>query len=276
MADDKQKIYTSSKKSSSSVPLIIGFLLFATLIPTLKPKLEKFLNAPETTKNIEKFSWIYENDFFTSEVLSKLDQVMRTINISIIADDTGIEGAGEVVPVGHQDCKHPFMTLNANRTFCSFPHRLDIALHYLNTGGFGGAKDTHERMASRLYSFRHKLMRVINQDQLVEMYGEKFINKAKYLCTKNNSTKYSLDKLSTEIFMFDVIIILPGQELPMHIDIPYFWGADRKSLPHWLLAVMKQSGLFDSLFIPQIQGMHILIDFLLLLIILVNCIFCFK
>ena len=28
----------------------------------------------------------------------------------------------------------------------------------------------------------------------------------------------------------------------------------RKSLPHWLLIIMKRSGLFDHLFIPQVQG----------------------
>jgi hypothetical protein len=38
------------------------------------------------------------------------------------------------------------------------------------------------------------------------------------------------------------------------LDIPYFWNADRRSLPHWLLALMKQSKLFDDIFIPQVQG----------------------
>jgi hypothetical protein len=36
--------------------------------------------------------------------------------------------------------------------------------------------------------------------------------------------------------------------------VPYFWGADRDQLPHWLLVLMKASRLFDDLFIPQVQG----------------------
>ena len=56
-----------------------------------------------------------------------------------------------------------------------------------------------------------------------------------------------------EIFQLDILLILPGQELPMHLNVPYFWGADRNSLPHWLLVVMKNSGLFEDIFIPQVQ-----------------------
>ena len=97
-------------------------------------------------------------------------------------------------------------------------------------------------------------MNVIDEKELLKIYGNKFLDKAKKICSKNENKFYSLDTLRTEIFKFDVIVILPGQELPMHLDIPYFWGADRKSIPHWVLAVMKQSKLFDHLFIPQVQG----------------------
>jgi hypothetical protein len=246
------------KSSFSSCFLVLIVIAISFLLPILKPDLKDVLNEKISSyiesSSKKSFHSIYENDFFTEEVLTNLKQIFRTLKISIIADDSGVEGAGEAVPAGHQDCKHPFMTYNANRTLCLFPHRLDIALHYMKTGGFGGNFDTPEKLASKLYSFRHKLMTVINEKELVKMYGDKFINKAKQICTKNDHKTYTLDTLRTEIFQFDVIVILPGQELPMHLDIPYFWGADRKSLPHWLLAVMKQSKLFEHLFIPQVQG----------------------
>lgn len=41
-------------------------------------------------------------------------------------------------------------------------------------------------------------------------------------------------------------VMLPGQELPVHTDIPEFIGADRTQLPMWLLVVMHHSGLFDD------------------------------
>jgi hypothetical protein len=41
-------------------------------------------------------------------------------------------------------------------------------------------------------------------------------------------------------------VMLPGQELPVHTDIPEFLGADRTQLPMWLLVVMHHSGLFED------------------------------
>ena len=41
-------------------------------------------------------------------------------------------------------------------------------------------------------------------------------------------------------------LMLPGQELAVHTDVPEFRGASRKNLPQWLLVVMHHSGLFDG------------------------------
>ena len=252
-----ERIDDEEKRSSFCFYAIFIVLAFALALPILKPDLKYFLsdnNSDHTGKSENSYHAIYEKNFFKIEALEHLKEIFRTIKFSVIADDTGVEGAGEEKPVGHQDCKHPFMTSNANRTLCLFPHRVDIALHYMKTGGFGGKFDTPEKLASKLYSFRHKLMNIIDEKELFKIYGNKFLENAKQICLKNEFKTYSYDTLRTEIFQFDVIVILPGQELPMHLDIPYFWGADRKSLPHWLLAVMKQSKLFDHLFIPQVQG----------------------
>jgi hypothetical protein len=40
-------------------------------------------------------------------------------------------------------------------------------------------------------------------------------------------------------------LMIPGQELAVHTDVPEFRGANRKVLPQWLLVVMHHSGLFD-------------------------------
>lgn len=40
-------------------------------------------------------------------------------------------------------------------------------------------------------------------------------------------------------------ILLPGQELAVHTDVPEFRGANRKIVPQWLLVVMRHSGLFE-------------------------------
>ena len=53
----------------------------------------------------------------------------------------------------------------------------------------------------------------------------------------------------------NLIIMLPGQDLPMHYDLPWFrGGANRFNLPQWLLLAMAGSGLWDEELLPQVQG----------------------
>ena len=41
-------------------------------------------------------------------------------------------------------------------------------------------------------------------------------------------------------------LMVPGQQLAVHTDVPEFRGANRKLVPQWLLVVMHHSGLFDE------------------------------
>ena len=45
-------------------------------------------------------------------------------------------------------------------------------------------------------------------------------------------------------------IMLPGQGLHTHTDVPEFRGANRKELPEWLLVAMHHSGLFEDWRMP--------------------------
>ncbi|WP_436793698.1 hypothetical protein [Actinospongicola halichondriae] len=45
-------------------------------------------------------------------------------------------------------------------------------------------------------------------------------------------------------------ILVPGQVLTVHTDVPEFRGASRKTTPQWLLVVMHHSGLFESWRMP--------------------------
>jgi hypothetical protein len=49
-------------------------------------------------------------------------------------------------------------------------------------------------------------------------------------------------------------LLLPGQELAVHTDVPEFRGANRKVVPQWLLVVMHHSGLFDRWRMPIATG----------------------
>jgi hypothetical protein len=45
-------------------------------------------------------------------------------------------------------------------------------------------------------------------------------------------------------------LLVPGQELGLHTDVPAFRGADRSVLPLWLLVVMRHSRLFERWRVP--------------------------
>ena len=45
-------------------------------------------------------------------------------------------------------------------------------------------------------------------------------------------------------------ILVPGQELAIHTDVPEFRGLNRKNTPQWLLVCMLHSKLFESWRVP--------------------------
>src|SRR5207244_6920516 len=55
-------------------------------------------------------------------------------------------------------------------------------------------------------------------------------------------------------------LLLPGQELAVHTDVPEFRGADRRRYPQWLMVVMLHSGLFDGWRMPIATGISYIGD----------------
>lgn len=216
--------------------------------------------------DVPSFKWHYEANFFSQETTSIFRKLaLNGDKLSTIVEDNGVYTAGEAVKIGHENCKHPFMTLNPERTMCHFSNRLDVGMHFVKSGGFNGHIEYLDKMVARILPFRKRLIKqkanaydsYVNLKKLKEFNTENFHKTANTICADNNARLFDKDKtrsIVNEIFQLDILLILPGQELPMHLNVPYFWGADRNSLPHWLLVVMKNSGLFEDIFIPQVQG----------------------
>jgi len=49
-------------------------------------------------------------------------------------------------------------------------------------------------------------------------------------------------------------ILVAGQELAVHTDVPEFRGANRKKFPQWLMVAMHHAGLFDAWRMPIVTG----------------------
>ncbi len=101
-------------------------------------------------------------------------------------------------------------------------------------------------MVARLLSFGRYLFNVSAYPAVAELFQEPAFQAA-------SAQTCPPDMQTLDPFQFNFIVQAPGQTVATHIDGVYFWGADRFTLPQWLLAVMQFSGLFEHLFIPQVQ-----------------------
>jgi hypothetical protein len=135
----KPKISTSSygcmfvAKIGLLISLILTVLLSIYLARTEEVELTRY---NDTLPNRPHHKIFYKKDFFSEKSFQFFNDLATDgRSFSTIVDENNVESAGEAVPVGHPNCRHPFMTLNVNRTLCHFPNRLDVGIHFVKTGG---------------------------------------------------------------------------------------------------------------------------------------------
>ncbi len=125
------------------------------------------------------------------------------------------------------------------------PQRFDSAFNFLKTGGrFGhGRGEELKDLAARTNYFRETYA---YGEDIAAPGIEPFLHYAGFA------------EAAREIFGRPIIepaivfanILLPGQELAIHTDVPEFRGISRKTHPQWLCVVMHHSGLFDHYRMP--------------------------
>ena len=126
----------------------------------------------------------------------------------------------------------------------NLPQRFDVGINYFNQGLDGaGSSDSPEIAASRSNYFRETY--AYGND--IKAPGiEPFLEHPELSKTARDISGCS--NIVPAIVYANLLI--PGQELAIHTDVPEFRGANRKSVPQWLLVVMLHSGLFDKWRIP--------------------------
>lgn len=124
------------------------------------------------------------------------------------------------------------------------PQRFDAAFNFIRTGGrFGRNHEDLASLAARTNYFRETYA-----------YGDEISARG----IESVYRSEALAQAAREIFGRPVIepaivyanILLPGQELAIHTDVPEFRGLSRKHSPQWLLVVMHHSGLFEGFRMP--------------------------
>ena len=162
----------------------------------------------------------------------------------------GPAAAGDVVELWH---RYPSYGLYSNEGFPTafapeLAQRYDAAVNFVRTGGrFTRTDDDPALRAARTNYFRETYAygeEVTAPGIEALLHSERLLDAARRL--------HGRDVVVPNIVYAN--ILLPGQELAVHTDVPEFRGANRKVTPQWLLVVMHHSGLFDEWRMPIATG----------------------
>lgn len=126
--------------------------------------------------------------------------------------------------------------------------RYDAAVNFIRTGGrFGRTGEEVSMLAARTNYFRETYA-----------YGDDvFAPGAGALLHDERLAAAARELHGRPVIVPSILyanLLLPGQELAVHTDVPEFRGANRKVVPQWLLVVMHHSGLFDAWRMPIATG----------------------
>jgi hypothetical protein len=116
--------------------------------------------------------------------------------------------------------------------------RQDSVQHFLRTGGARGPGVGAGTLASRTAYFREEYA----YDGYEHLGG---VDGLLHNPALVDAAVSLFDRPVVEPAIAFANLMLPGQELAVHTDVPEFRGVSRKNLPQWLLVVMHHSGLFD-------------------------------
>jgi len=125
--------------------------------------------------------------------------------------------------------------------------RHDAVMNYLRTGGRHGRRDSVETLAARTNYFREEY--AYGTEPLIEGI-EPFLDHVGFV---EAARKIHGQPLIEPAIVFANLMV-PGQELALHTDVPEFRGANRKLHPQWLLVAMRHSGLFEDWRMPIATG----------------------
>jgi hypothetical protein len=121
--------------------------------------------------------------------------------------------------------------------------RHDAVMNFLKTGGRFGRRDTPEALGARTHYFRESYA---YGDEIYAAGIEPFLRHEGFV----EAARAIHDRPVIEPAIVYANLLVAGQELAVHTDVPEFRGANRKRYPQWLMVVMHHSGLFDAYRMP--------------------------
>jgi hypothetical protein len=124
--------------------------------------------------------------------------------------------------------------------------RYDAALNFVQTGGRFGRKDSIAKLAARTNYFRETYA-----------YDEPLVPGIEPFLDHEGFRDAARRLYGREIVRPNIVyanLLVPGQELAIHTDVPEFRGVNRRQDPQWLIVAMHHSRLFERWRIPIATG----------------------
>jgi len=127
------------------------------------------------------------------------------------------------------------------------PARYDAVRNFIKTGGRFARSEPIHKLAARTNYFREtyaygREVRLAGIEPF--LHHEGFIEAARQL--------FGRPVIEPAIVFANLLV--PGQELAVHTDVPEFRGVSRKTHPQWLCVAMHHSRLFDEWRMPIATG----------------------
>ena len=125
--------------------------------------------------------------------------------------------------------------------------RHDAVMNFINSGGRFGRHEPLATLAARTNYFRESYA---YGDEILIDGIEPFLHHPGFVDAAR--AVHGRPLIVPAIVYANILV--PGQELAVHTDVPEFRGANRKRFPQWLMVAMHHSGLFDAWRMPIVTG----------------------
>jgi hypothetical protein len=128
-----------------------------------------------------------------------------------------------------------------------FPARYDAVRNFILSGGRFGRREPLEKAAARTNYFRESYA---YGDEVLAPGIEPFLHHEGFV----EAARSLFGRPLIEPAIVFANLLVPGQELAIHTDVPEFRGINRKRHPQWLIVAMHHSKLFDEWRMPIATG----------------------
>ena len=206
--------YLSLRSQKTGIGSSVGKLVCIAPLITLV-YLRFFLVRVDIPEHLLGLPFGVDANFLDEDTISGLLKLTRREPLPSNNRDTQFytrtvehEHIGEATPRQPDgDCSQNVLLVpNANNTECVLPGRVDIARHYIMTGGVAGRKENVEVQISRLLSFGRYMFNISDYPEVEHLFkSKKFLSAARDICP--NDQQY-LDPVQ-----FNFIVQVPGQSV---------------------------------------------------------------